>query len=260
MREQKGISLISAVVIAVIIFAIIVAVVVIGVTTGDENNEEKYNVEQGKENNIQSIQKPENNISEKGINKWVGKYENENTTINIWREDIDQLFVDISSFSEEEFSIKSSSFNVTIDTDTNKIIHEGDMYDGTNNSVIITYMDDGINVQASSTDEEDLLNSVNGFYNKNDFERSGWDGTYTNGETTIVLSEIYEEELRINIIQEYSSFSESIDEYTSQSIEHDQFGEEILIEKTEKGITVQASSRDEDDLLNKINGEYVKED
>ena len=64
------------------------------------------------------------------------------------------------------------------------------MYDGTNNSVIITYMDDGINVQASSTDEEDLLNSVNGFYNKNDFERSGWDGTYTNGETTIVLSEI----------------------------------------------------------------------
>ena len=126
-------------------------------------------------------------------------------------------------------------------------------------NVIITYMDNGIKIEASSTDEEGLLNQINGDYERKEFERAGWDGVYTSGETTIALSEVFEEELMITIEQGYSSLSESIDEYTKQKIEHDEFGDEIFIEKTENGITVQASSTEEDDLLNEISGEYVKE-
>lgn len=264
MREKRGITLISVIVIMLaIITAILVTVEVIAIINDINKEENKANV--GKKESINNIESEEENETIQddnieGINKWVGKYENENTTINIWREDIDQLFVDISRFSEEDFSINSSSFNVTVDTDTNEITHDGEMYDGSSNSVIITYSEDGINVEASSTDEEDLLNSVNGFYSKNEFERSGWDGAYTNGETTIILSEIYEEELNITILQEYSSFSRSIDEYTNQTIEYDEFGEEIFIEKTENGITVQASSTEKEDLLNIISGEYVRQD
>lgn len=260
MREKRGVALVSIIVIILaIITAILVTVEVIVIINDKNKEEDKIDLKQG-QNDKEIQSQGDNNISQEGIDKWVGKYENENTTINIWREDIDQLFVDISRFSEEDFSITSSSFNVTVDTDTNEIIHEGEMYDGANNSVIITYSEEGINVEASSTDEEDLLNSVNGFYSKNEFERSGWDGAYTNGETTIILSEIYEEELNMTILQEYSSFSRSIDEYTNQTIEYDEFGEEIFIEKTENGITVQASSTEEDDLLNKMSGDYVRQD
>ena len=190
MREKRGITLISVIVIMLaIITAILVTVEVIAIINDINKEENKANV--GKKESINNIESEEENETIQddnieGINKWVGKYENENTTINIWREDIDQLFVDISRFSEEDFSINSSSFNVTVDTDTNEITHDGEMYDGSSNSVIITYSEDGINVEASSTDEEDLLNSVNGFYSKNEFERSGWDGAYTNGETTII--------------------------------------------------------------------------
>jgi len=223
-------------------------------------NKENGEIKESQEDNNNNIQSTENNnTSQEGINKWVGKYENGNVTVDIWRESVDQLFVSIVKLNEgDSFDISSSSFDITVDTDTNQLTHENEMFEEIEN-VIITYMDNGIKIEASSTDEEGLLNQINGDYERKEFERAGWDGVYTSGETTIALSEVFEEELMITIEQGYSSLSESIDEYTKQKIEHDEFGDEIFIEKTENGITVQASSTEEDDLLNEISGEYVKE-
>lgn len=270
MRSNRGVTLISVLVIMLaIITAILVTVEVIVIINDIKKEEEKVIISQGEkitdqekeDNDIEKIEEEnENRISEETINKWVGKYENENVTVDIWRESVDQLFVSIIKLNDgSSFDISSSSFYITVDTETTELIHTSEMFDETDN-VIITYMDNGIKLDASSTGEESLLNEIDGEYERKNFEKSGWDGVYINGETTVILSEVFEEELMISIEQGYSSFSNSIDEYTKQKIEHDDFGDEIFIEKTNKGIRVQAASTEEDDLLNRINGEYVKQD
>lgn len=260
MKENKGLALISVIVIVLAaITAILVAVEAVVIVK--DINEEKVTISEntGKVEDNDFALEDDEFVTEDIFNKWVGVYENENTTINIWRDNIDQLAVRITQMGVGEGTkISIGWFSITIEEDTDILTHEGEIF-GETNSAVITYMDNGINIEASSSDVEDVLNKINGDYLRKEFESSGWDGVYTKGGTTIILSEVFEEELMITIEKGYSSFSESIDEYTKQKIDHEEFGEEIFIEKTENGIKVQASSTDEDGLLNEISGEYVKE-
>lgn len=246
MREKRGITLISVIVIILAVITAILVTVEIIVIIKDKSNDEKTNAIQ------------------MDIKEWIGIYENEeNTGIMISRIGIDKL--EILVYCDDENLVNNYSwFFADVDTDTNKIKVRNKKYDDEEYNAVITYTDNGINIEPSSTNELDLLNSVKGFYGKKKFERLGWDGVYTNEKITIIISEVDEEDVHINILREFSdNRTFYADKCSKKMIEYydTEYEEEILIEKAENGITVQASSEaDEYSLLNKISGEYVRQD
>lgn len=261
MRGKKGVILVSTVAIVFSITTIILILAEIAIIMNDINKKTINN-----ENNIIINETVENqqeeSVSQTGINKWIGKYENEDTTIEITREDEDQLNVSIIKTSMgENINVSNKSFSVTANDDTNRITHQDDIFNE-KYSVTITYTDDGIAIKASSNLEDSILNDINGSYKRKQFTSSGWNGLYENGTTKICISEVDKNEISMSITQGYSIYVIKFSDYTKQKIEYNDtsFGEEenIKITKTTQGIKVNANTTEEDALLNKISGEYVK--
>ncbi len=287
MKEKKGIALISVILGIIILIVLVLITFEIIVITGDyKDRKEQTSLAQGEvdENPVSAgnstggekdddkgnndTQKDNSEVKE-GIYKWVGKYENEDgVTVSIYRDAVNSLCIDISSLNGNQ--MRGTSFDTYITEDMEEIVYEDEETEFEGGEVItykenikITYTDEGIELEASSDNDESFLNDINGNYVKQDYRFLGWNGVYVNGEITIVLAESYDDFVRINIDGGYL-YANYTDKYTDKKItfNKESFGdqEKIIIEKTANGIKVEASTTIEDGILNGIDGEYIKEE
>ena len=196
------------------------------------------------------------NINYDDLIKWVGTYNNENVSIKMSL--ISDNLLRVSFSDSENFSNKS----ILCSAEDNKLKYDDSFMDSSSKAEITYNDDDTISVKASSDDEEDVLNNVNGDYTKEELEEKGWTGIYKDEETTIAISEVLEDEITIEFSKDNNVYSTYLDEYTEDELlcNKESFGEteHFLIEKTDDGITIEANSTEEDSILNEISGEYPK--
>lgn len=246
MKKGKGISLVLLITLVIVLFV----VVIITCYNWFSANEKELNADEvnEKENVFEA------DVETDDINNWNGMYSNDsNVIINIYR------------YSDNQFSFEilndnhSASYQLELDNNTSAS-QSGDWFDETY-SINVKKNGNDIIVEASTTEEDGLLNKINGTYTKEKFENAGWDGKYVYDDHVIILAETSEDRLYISIDDYYQL---GADDYDEKEIEYESnfFDEEnvIKIEKTSKGIRVEASSTEEDDLLNEINGEFGKID
>lgn len=219
-----------------------------------DNDEEDYS---GLEDLLTQSFSNKNYLEESNgyANLWNGKYV-DNTTgnkITIYRDGNNTISMDISA----ESSYKGFG-NIEIDS-ADKIEYEDEDF-GENISLNIERnANDELIVKAFSDDEESACNFIDGTYVKEDAEDNGWSGKYSDDENAIILAQV-DEKLYI-IINEY--WQRNADEFDDEKLTYeDEFFEDqekLVIEKTTTGIKItEASSTDEEDILNEINGKELK--
>jgi hypothetical protein len=239
-----------------VILVFIIAIVGIYLLTKESNSSTKSENSNSNSNNKE-------NAKSTDYNNWNGTYKNEDLTITLYRSREDQIEFSISGDimnPDGTTTSSSTSFSLTLDS-AERLENDDSIFD-TKHSIIIIKTDEGISVQSSSSDPNNLLNAANGNYLKNEFTSSNWDGVYTNNNTSIILSEVSEQELYINIVHNFSIHITQFKDYTNNKIIYeDSFFEDIIkinITKVSDGLEIQSSSTDSDSLLNEINGKYTK--
>lgn len=270
MRKEKGVSLIVLIVTTVILY-IIAGIIWYNVykikneSTIKENNDTSSEVvaDNYDDENEDSEDDEDERVSiDLGKNIWNGYYTNgSNSDIEIYmyRCGEDQMYLGVINNNEEisKYSIGSYTFGMGSE---DNIVYK-DEYIGT--SIEINRDGDIININASSDDEEDLLNFITGEYTKKEYESLNWDGCYKNEDYVIILSEVAENELYITICEDVSESNYKCEEFDEQQIklEEEFLGDETIIniEKIENGIDVNISIL-EDDELTEIVGEFEKVD
>lgn len=109
-------------------------------------------------------------------------------------------------------------------------------------------------LKSNSNSEEHIV--------KSSTELVSYNGVYTMGDTSVIIYMDYEDSSTLIIKQdsESSSMTVVLDEEGNLVRENATVAEEIRvsIEKTDEGIKLTASSSDKDSILNKISGNYVK--
>lgn len=183
---------------------------------------------------------------------WNGTYVNGNTKIMIYKVADKMVTVGIIGNSY-------TYIDINID-DEEKIIYNDDFL-GASSSLIIEKTANGIKVTASSSDANSVLNNINGTYTKNQFKSKGWDGTYANGDVSVIISEIDQNSVICTITKVYSVASFPFDTISASELVYiDETDKDtVKVAKTENGIYINANSKQEDSLFNEITGGYTKQ-
>lgn len=162
----------------------------------------------------------------------------------------------------------NGEYVVSFDIIETPLIKNGNQYEANffNTTVIVKPVENDVEVTITSDEPEE--EALSGTYVKQEFTDLGWSGTYTSGNTEIILSQYDSDKMNVDIV--YSddetgnskSFAIVEGTMTAEKVEYinESFGEKFIATKTENGITIESSYEDEEDLLNSINGlTFVKE-
>lgn len=194
---------------------------------------------------------------------WTGTYSlDENTSITIYRSDIDKYEVNLNSLGDSG-SLSISSTSVTMEYIDNKTLKYTDFL-SEENFVTLSLTTNGIEITETNFSQNDSWGQyLNKEFIKEDFETSNWNGIYKYNDYTIILSELNQNSLYFTLKANYSTFMIGVDEYTRYEINYEDtsFGDtdSLKVSKTVNGLKIESSSTDEDSLLNKINGkEFIK--
>lgn len=234
-----------------------------------------YNGMESSENTVATSNSVDNNVVE---NTSTNTDDTNNTISNV---DHSGEYIDLSNWcgtyvntkNGKEFSIYQNAL-----LSVNASIFPGEItYDSINDALSGIYPQLGgdkssnitikkagaaIKVEASTLDPQSDLASYNGTYTKKEYT-SVWNGIYkSEAGAYVVLSEPEKGVLNYTIQREYSVYSGKFNQYTETEAK---FANEVLEEKielnivkSEKGISVKASSTQSESLYNKITGEYTK--
>ena len=162
--------------------------------------------------------------------------------------------VDIVAKDEDDFTSSYTVGGVEVDS-SDKIIYEETIFDE-EKKLELELNGNNLTVKASSNVEGSLLNSIDGIYEKEEVQTSGWNGIYANDDHEIILSEDYRDNIIVMIDSFWQRFADDFDENKIEYEEEFFDDTEIFkIEKTENGIKItESSSTAEDDILNEVNG------
>lgn len=196
-----------------------------------------------KPNNVED--KEEEKIDPLWVGTYVGTYNNKNYQVVLYPSSLDRYSLSIELLNDDN----SSSFNVHFDYPEGKeiTIHYDtflDEYD-----VKITKTANGINLVSTSSNSDSVIYNLNMSLTKKSFNKKGWDGTYTMGNNTIILSEVDENKCVIIFINGDDQIEEYIDN-TEAKIKFYLGENELIISKTGRGISVESNFLP--------NGEYLK--
>ena len=261
-RESGKISMI-AIICTCLILAIVVSVSVYFINTKNNSKNTTETASHTEKNETKKEEKKKNNDKKdnkkksdnEGIDLWNGTYTNENgIEISIYRNSEDLLTVDFNRYDETETLI-TKGFDVEYDSKSpNTIEYEESAFDEYN--VKITKNGDKLEVISTSNNDEDILKNASGTYDKKEFESLGWDGTYVNDEYTVILAQYDEKKIYATFKTDFSLASEIIEEFDNEKISYheDLFDEktDIEITKTDTGLSIESSSSEENNILNKI--------
>ncbi len=270
-EDKKTIILIILIILVIIALVVTGTILVLNMNKSDTGN--NSNTTENKEiNNNMSDIKENNSETDIDLNSWIGTYENGETIIKMYRSSLNNIYVEIidNTLRNEYFAGNSENDQfdqkIILEAISKEKLYTKDEWFDTTDIIEIEKISNGIKIKASSTDENSLLNSCSGEYKLKEFEKLGWSGVYTNNENTIIISEVYEDNLCIVADSKTNNSTmtiESIEDYSKDEInyESDFFSDErkIKITKTSKGIKVEASSEDKEDMANYISGTYTKE-
>lgn len=201
------------------------------------------------------FEEEEEYVSNEIMGPWFGKYVDSNgNQILIYRGSRSRLNVDITAESEDGFSSSYEVGGVEVDS-TEKITYESSDFEE-KTILELELNDNNLIVKASSNEEGSLLNSIDGTYEKEEVQTSGWNGIYANDDHEIILSEDYRDNIIVMIDSFWQRFADDFDENKIEYEEEFFDDTEIFkIEKTENGIKItESSSTAEDDILNEVNG------
>lgn len=205
----------------------------------------------------------DNNLNQDNLNIWNGTYINGKISFKLYRSASDQIELSITKDNSDDsgnFSFEISAYSIKLDS-AEKLVYEDDFF-GNAVSITISKTDEGVALQASSSDSESFLNEADGNYVKENSSTAGWDGVYKNGDVLVILAEVAHNELYMTISSGFSEYSTYFSEYTSAKIsyENESFGDidYISIVKTATGIDIQSSSTNTDSLLNTTSGSFTK--
>ena len=210
-------------------------------------------------NNIGIYGENNSQVSNMDLNIWNGVYTGENGTITLSRSGVNQLSLAISNITSDN-NVGFSSY--TLDLNSDKKLIYNDTFMGKTESITIERTDDGIIMQASSTDQESDLNKISSSYTKQSYTYMGWDGVYVANDTTITLAQTESDRVMISINKGFSLYIAEFENVTQETLMKQQefMGEteNIVIKKATDGIVVEASTTDTDGILNGINATYKK--
>lgn len=269
-EDKKTIVLIILIILVIIALVVTGAILVLNTNKSDTGN--NSNMAENREiNNNKSDIKENNTETDMNLNSWIGTYENGETTIKMYRYGTNDINVEIinNTLRNEYFGGNSDndqfSEKIVLKAISEEKLYSRDEWLDTTDIIEIEKISNGIKIKASSTDEDSLLNYCDGEYQSKEFEKLGWSGAYTNNENTIIISEIYEDNLCIMVNSKTKNSSmiiENIENYSKDEINYESDfpdEEKIKITKTSKEIKVEASSEDKASLANYISGTYTKE-
>lgn len=201
------------------------------------------------------FEEEEEYVSNEIMGPWFGKYtSSDGNQIIIYRSSRSRIDVDIVAKDEDDFTSSYTVGGVEVDS-SDKIIYEETIFDE-EKKLELELNGNNLTVKASSNVEGSLLNSIDGTYEKEEVQTSGWNGIYANDDHEIILSEDYRDNVIVMIDSFWQRFADDFDE---NKIEYEkEFFDDteiFKIEKTENGIKItESSSTAEDDILNEVNG------
>lgn len=262
-EDKKTVILIILIILVIVLLAGGVFFVLNMNKQESNNDNSKAATTENSKTNVEKNSIGENNKNDANLDNWIGRYEKGDIIISLYRTGYDTITFDIETNNTgNNYVTDYSAFFIEI---SDKKLYSNRNSFGDTYTIEIEKTSNGITVKASSTDEESLLNYCSGEYEIKEFEKLGWTGIYSNNENTIIISEIYEDNLYIVLNSENSTknIGHVFDEVSNDEIYYEtEFfdkKEEMRIQKTSKGIKVEASSEDEDNLFNYISGDYTKE-
>lgn len=248
-EPKKNNKNIIFIILGIIVVAIIAACLYFFLIKEDDNDNNANN------NEIKENENKDNSEKVDG-NSWIGTYTNGEYTITIYIGLYDELNIDINT--------ENSNVGFSVEDFTNEKIEFNDSFFGEETNVTIEKVNNSVKVTASSSDEDSILNSASGDYPKNEFTEYGWTGTYTYENIKVMLAEVDENKIICNISKEdddsIATNLFTIDEVSSDTLHYEStFDKEIVtINKNDNGISINASTDEENGLLNQINGNYTK--
>ena len=280
MRENKGNSSIVLLIVSIII--VIGAAIFWMYSQGMFDKKEDVKVESKTANQVANqIQKPEpiddeededldedeeERIDPKVLEKWVGKYVDE--------EDKDTITIYANSKSTVSFIISVTDGEMTgytnltgtIDESGNKIVYEENEEDEDGkeykHELELSLENEAITIKGSSTDPNSVYNKMNGTYKKTEDKDSIFSGVYKNDDYEIILAYNFDKEMIISIDDYWERYTKDFDDkeikYDSEFFDDK---EKLIIEKTADGIKIteaSSTSKDKDEVLNKIKGIELK--